>query len=125
MMKRCLAGFDASLNAIVGESDCDSSMEWQDWLEDKDAHQASDYEARDELESRRAFLSEAMSSLNDREQDVLAKRRLSDTVVTLDKLSEQYNVSRERIRQIEVRAFEKLQLRMRELANEKGLLTTV
>ena len=100
-------------------------MEWQDWLEDKDADQASDYEARDELESRRALLSEAMSSLNDREQDVLAKRRLSDTVVTLDKLSEQYNVSRERIRQIEVRAFEKLQLRMRELANEKGLLTTV
>jgi RNA polymerase sigma-32 factor len=125
MMNRRLSGGDASLNAIVGSSDGDSSMEWQDWLEDKDADQASDYEARDELESRRALLSEAMSSLNDREQDVLAKRRLSDTVVTLDKLSEQYNVSRERIRQIEVRAFEKLQIRMRELANEKGLLTTV
>jgi RNA polymerase sigma-32 factor len=66
-----------------------------------------------------------MSALNEREQDVLAKRRLSDTVVTLEQLSEQYNVSRERIRQIEVRAFEKLQLRMRELAQEKGLLATV
>jgi RNA polymerase sigma-32 factor len=66
-----------------------------------------------------------MSALNEREQDVLAKRRLSDTVVTLEQLSEKYNVSRERIRQIEVRAFEKLQLRMRELAQEKGLLATV
>jgi RNA polymerase sigma-32 factor len=125
MMNRRLSGGDASLNAIVGSADGDSSMEWQDWLEDEDADQASDYEARDELESRRALLSEAMSALNEREQDVLAKRRLSDTVVTLEQLSEQYNVSRERIRQIEVRAFEKLQLRMRELAQEKGLLATV
>jgi RNA polymerase sigma-32 factor len=124
MMNRRLSGGDASLNAIVGSADGDSSMEWQDWLEDEDADQASDYEARDELESRRALLSEAMSALNEREQDVLAKRRLSDTVVTLEQLSEQYNVSRERIRQIEVRAFEKLQLRMRELAQEKGLLAT-
>jgi RNA polymerase sigma-32 factor len=125
MMNRRLSGGDASLNAIVGSADGDSSMEWQDWLEDEGADQASDYEARDELESRRALLSEAMSALNEREQDVLAKRRLSDTVVTLEQLSEQYNVSRERIRQIEVRAFEKLQLRMRELAQEKGLLATV
>ena len=125
MMNRRLSGGDASLNAIVGSADGDSSMEWQDWLEDEDADQASDYEARDELESRRALLSEAMSALNEREQDVLVKRRLSDTVVTLEQLSEQYNVSRERIRQIEVRAFEKLQLRMRELAQEKGLLATV
>ena len=124
-MNRRLSGGDASLNAIVGSADGDSSMEWQDWLEDEDADQASDYEARDELESRRALLSEAMSALNEREQDVLVKRRLSDAVVTLEHLSEQYNVSRERIRQIEVRAFEKLQLRMRELAREKGLLSTV
>ena len=124
-MNRRLSGGDASLNAIVGSADGDSSMEWQDWLEDEDADQASDYEARDELESRRALLSEAMSALNEREQDALVKRRLSDAVVTLEHLSEQYNVSRERIRQIEVRAFEKLQLSMRELAREKGLLSTV
>jgi RNA polymerase sigma-32 factor len=125
MMNRRLSGGDASLNAVVGAVDGDSAMEWQDWLEDEDADQAGDYEARDELESRRALLSEAMSELNEREQDVLAQRRLSDTAVTLEKLSEQYNVSRERIRQIEVRAFEKLQLKMRDLAEAKGLLTTV
>ena len=125
MMNRRLSGGDASLNAVVGAVDGDSAMEWQDWLEDEDADQAGDYEARDELESRRALLSEAMSELNEREQDVLAQRRLSDTTVTLEKLSEQYNVSRERIRQIEVRAFEKLQLKMRDLAEAKGLLTTV
>lgn len=125
MMNRRLSGGDASLNAMVGSSDGGSSMEWQDWLEDEDADQAGDYEARNELESRRALLSEAMSALNEREQDVLAKRRLSDKVITLEQLSEQYNVSRERIRQIEVRAFEKLQLKMRDLAQDKGLLATV
>jgi len=125
MMNRRLSGGDASLNAMVGSSDGGSSMEWQDWLEDEDADQAGDYEARNELESRRALLSEAMSALNEREQDVLAKRRLSDKVITLEQLSEQYNVSRERIRQIEVRAFEKLQLKMRELAQDKGLLAPV
>jgi RNA polymerase sigma-32 factor len=125
MMNRRLSGGDASLNAMVGSSDGDSSMEWQDWLEDEGADQAGDYEARDELESRRALLSEAMSALNEREQDVLVKRRLSDKVITLEQLSEQYNVSRERIRQIEVRAFEKLQLKMRELAQDKGLLAPV
>jgi RNA polymerase sigma-32 factor len=97
-------------------------MEWQDWLEDEDADQAADYEARDELETRRELLIEAMSILNERERDILTKRRLSDEVSTLEDLSAQYDVSRERIRQIEVRAFEKLQLRMRELATDKGLL---
>ena len=63
-----------------------------------------------------------MSALNDRERDVLAKRRLSETPVTLEELSESYGVSRERIRQIEVRAFEKLQVRMRELAAGKGMV---
>jgi len=63
-----------------------------------------------------------MSILNERERDILTKRRLSDEVSTLEDLSAQYDVSRERIRQIEVRAFEKLQLRMRELATDKGLL---
>ena len=63
-----------------------------------------------------------MSALNDRERDVLAKRRLSETPVTLEELSERYGVSRERIRQIEVRAFEKLQVRMRELAAGKGMV---
>jgi len=120
-MNRRLSGGDASLNAMV-VSDGDSAMEWQDWLEDEDADQATDYEARDELETRRELLIEAMSILNERERDILTKRRLSDEVSTLEDLSAQYDVSRERIRQIEVRAFEKLQLRMRELATDKGLL---
>lgn len=98
-------------------------MQWQDWLEDTDADQAGDYEARDELEARREMLSAAMEVLNDREKDILTQRRLSDQVVTLEELSGQYDVSRERIRQIEVRAFEKLQKRMRALAQDKGMLS--
>ena len=99
-------------------------MQWQDWLEDEDAAQAPDYEERDELETRREMLAEALDVLNDREKDILTQRRLSDQTVTLEDLSSQYDVSRERIRQIEVRAFEKLQKRMRDLAREKGLMGT-
>ncbi|MDB0008456.1 RNA polymerase factor sigma-32, partial [Planktomarina temperata] len=87
-----------------------------------DADQAGDYERNDEMSVRRDMLAEAMSVLNDREKDIITQRRLHDQPVTLEELSSQYDVSRERIRQIEVRAFEKLQNRMRELAQEKGLL---
>lgn len=124
-MNRRLSGGDASLNAMVGSADGESSSEWQDWLEDTDADQASDYEHQDELEARRALLAQSMEALNEREQDILVKRRLSDDVVTLEELSEHYGVSRERIRQIEVRAFEKLQLKMRDLAKERGMLDPV
>ncbi|MDP5361138.1 MAG: RNA polymerase factor sigma-32, partial [Paracoccaceae bacterium] len=86
------------------------------------ANTAADYEAHDELDARRALLAEAMSVLNDREKDILVQRRLADETVTLEDLSSQYDVSRERIRQIEVRAFEKLQSKMQELAREKGML---
>ena len=120
-MNRRLSGGDASLNATVG-SDGEGTMQWQDWLEDESADQAGDYEKRDELESRRELLAEAMDVLNDREKDILVQRRLQDKPITLEDLSGQYSVSRERIRQIEVRAFEKLQERMRSLANEKGML---
>ncbi|MEM6375603.1 MAG: RNA polymerase sigma factor RpoH [Pseudomonadota bacterium] len=119
-MNRRMSGGDASLNATVG-SDAEGSMQWQDWLEDEDADQASDYEARDELDARREMLADAMEVLNERERDILTQRRLSDATVTLEDLSGQYNVSRERIRQIEVRAFEKLQKRMKTLAQEKGM----
>ncbi len=121
-MNRRMSGGDASLNAQIG-SDGEGSTEWQDWLEDEDADQASDYAERDELESRRALLTEAMADLNDREKDILMKRKLQDNPVTLEDLSTEYSVSRERIRQIEVRAFEKLQTKMRDLAVERGLLT--
>lgn len=119
-MNRRLSGGDASLNVMVGQEG-DSSTQWQDWLEDEDADQAGDYEAKDELDVRRDMLSQAMEVLNEREKDILMQRRLQDQPVTLEALSGVYEVSRERIRQIEVRAFEKIQKRMRELAAEKGI----
>ncbi len=121
-MNRRLSGSDASLNATIG-MDGEGATQWQDWLEDEDADQAGDYAERDELETRRELLMQAMDVLNDREKDILMQRRLEDQPVTLEDLSSQYQVSRERIRQIEVRAFEKLQKRMRELARDKGMLT--
>jgi RNA polymerase sigma-32 factor len=122
-MNRRLSGGDASLNATVS-NDGEGAMQWQDWLEDDDANQAADYEARDELEARRSLLTEALDALNDREQDILTKRRLIEKPQTLEDLSTQYSVSRERIRQIEVRAFEKLQLRMKALAGDRGMLAS-
>jgi RNA polymerase sigma-32 factor len=121
-MNRRMSGGDASLNARVGGNDTDGAAEWQDWLEDDSANQAAQYEESDELKARRALMVEAMDVLNDREKDILAKRKLQDKPVTLEDLSGEYDVSRERIRQIEVRAFEKLQEKMRELAAEKGML---
>jgi RNA polymerase sigma-32 factor len=120
-MNRRLAGGDASLNATVG-MDEGSATQWQDWLEDTDADQAGDYAEREEYESRMAMMTDAMAVLNERERDILTQRRLRDEPVTLEDLSSVYNVSRERIRQIEVRAFDKLQKRMRELAQEQGML---
>jgi RNA polymerase sigma-32 factor len=116
-----MSGGDASLNVMVG-SDGDSSTQWQDWLADDDADQAGDYAERDEYESRIGLMAEAMDVLNDRERDILTQRRLSEETVTLEDLSGKYDVSRERIRQIEVRAFEKLSKRVRELARERKIV---
>ncbi len=120
-MNRRLSGGDASLNATIS-ADGEGAAQWQDWLEDEDADQAGDYAEKDELDIRREMMGEAMTVLNEREQDILTQRRLMDTPVTLEELSGQYDVSRERIRQIEVRAFEKLQKKMQELARNKGML---
>ncbi|PWJ16984.1 RNA polymerase sigma factor RpoH [Jannaschia seohaensis] len=120
-MNRRMSGGDASLNVMVG-TDGESSTQWQDWLTDDDADQAADYAEKDEYESRIGLMVEAMDVLNDREKDILTQRRLSEETVTLEDLSSKYDVSRERIRQIEVRAFEKLQKRVRELAREKGMV---
>ena len=122
-MNRRLSGGDASLNATVS-ADGEGAAQWQDWLEDESANTAADYEANDELDARRALMAEAMEVLNDREKDILMQRRLSEETITLEDLSGQYDVSRERIRQIEVRAFEKLQSKMQELARERGMLAT-
>jgi RNA polymerase sigma-32 factor len=122
-MNRRLSGGDASLNATIS-ADGEGAAQWQDWLEDESANTAEDYEANDELDARRALMAEAMEVLNEREKDILVQRRLSEETITLEDLSGQYDVSRERIRQIEVRAFEKLQTKMQELAREKGMLAT-
>lgn len=120
-MNRRMSGGDASLNVVIG-GDGESSTQWQDWLQDDSADQAGDYEKNDELSVRSEMLMEAMSVLNDREKDIILKRRLQDKPSTLEALSSTYKVSRERIRQIEVRAFEKLQEKMRNLAEDKGML---
>ena len=120
-MNRRLSGGDASLNATVGSGDGESTAQWQDWLEDEDANQAEAFAEADELSARREMLISAMDVLNDREKDILMERRLRDDPMTLEDLSARYDVSRERIRQIEVRAFEKLQKRIRELARERGM----
>ena len=117
-MNRRLSGGDASLNATIS-TDGEGTAQWQDWLEDEDADQAGDYAEKDELVIRREMMAEAMTVLNEREQDILTQRRLMDNPVTLEELSGQYDVSRERIRQIEVRAFEKLQKAMHRIAGER------
>ena len=120
-MNRRLSGGDASLNATVGSGEGDSASQWQDWLEDEDANQAEAFAESEELDTRRQMLMQAMDVLNEREKDILIERRLRDDPLTLEDLSTRYEVSRERIRQIEVRAFEKLQDRMRVLARDKGM----
>ncbi|WP_134678806.1 RNA polymerase sigma factor RpoH [Paracoccus ravus] len=121
-MNRRLSGGDASLNASVGSADGESAAQWQDWLEDDTANQAEAFAEADEMSARRELLISAMDVLNDREKDILMERRLRDNPMTLEDLSTRYEVSRERIRQIEVRAFEKLQNRIRDLARERGIL---
>ncbi|MXU65251.1 RNA polymerase sigma factor RpoH [Oceanomicrobium pacificus] len=123
-MNRRMSGGDASLNAQI-KTDGEGAAEWQDWLQDEDADQAADYAEKDELDNRRELLLQAMKVLNERERDILTERKLKDEPQTLEDLSQHYGVSRERIRQIEVRAFEKIQKKMRELAAERGMVPTV
>ena len=120
-MNRRMSGPDASLNAVISV-DGENTSQWQDWLEDENADQAADYAEKDEFDSRKGLLLEALEILNDRERDILSRRRLSETVSTLEELSLQYGISRERVRQLEVRAFEKLQIKMRSLAEDKGMI---
>jgi RNA polymerase sigma-32 factor len=109
-MNRRMSSPDHSLNAplrVEGEG------EWQDWLVDDHDDQEVELGEREEIGHRRLALSEGLKKLNERERHILVQRRLSDEPVTLEELSRQYNISRERVRQIEVRAFEKLQKSMR------------
>ncbi|MGB3720831.1 MAG: RNA polymerase sigma factor RpoH [Hyphomicrobiaceae bacterium] len=115
-MNRRLGG-DASLNAPV-RADLDSG-EWQDWLVDESPDQEEELVERDEMEHRRAYLESALNTLNERERRIFEARRLSDEPATLEDLSAEFGVSRERIRQIEVRAFEKVQKAVQQAARAK------
>jgi RNA polymerase sigma-32 factor len=106
-MNRRLAG-DASLNAPIKASEGESGQ-WQDWLVDDSESQEDMLVEQDELETRRAMLNNALGVLNERERRIFEARRLRDDPITLEDLSSEFNISRERVRQIEVRAFEKVQ----------------
>jgi len=109
-MNRRLASPDHSLNAPVR---IDGEGEWQDWLVDDRDDQETELAEREELGNRRHLLAHALTGLNERERHILTQRRLRENPVTLEDLSQQYGISRERVRQIEVRAFEKLQKSMK------------
>jgi RNA polymerase sigma-32 factor len=119
MNRRMALGGDSSLNAPMRE---DGEGQWQDWLVDNDPLQDERLADSEESGVRHDMLVEAMEDLNDREKHILAERRLSDEPKTLEELSQVYGVSRERVRQIEVRAFDKLQKAMIRLAGGRGLL---
>ncbi|NUB14959.1 RNA polymerase sigma factor RpoH [Azospirillum brasilense] len=117
-MNRRLSAPDHSLNAPLR---ADSEGEWQDWLVDETANQEISLAENEELGKRRKLLTAAMENLNERERDILVERRLRDNPTTLEDLSQKYGISRERVRQIEVRAFEKLQKAIRNAAVEQKL----
>ncbi|MBL6782490.1 MAG: RNA polymerase sigma factor RpoH [Alphaproteobacteria bacterium] len=119
-MNRRLGSGDHSLNASIGGDG--EITEWQDWLEDGRDNQEITFAEAEEYDSRRQLLVAAMDELNDREVEIIKARRLSDTPLTLEELSQRFGVSRERIRQIESRAFEKLQLSVRDRAIESNLI---
>jgi RNA polymerase sigma-32 factor len=109
-MNRRLSGPDASLNAPLRT---ESASEWQDWLTDDTADQETRLAERQEMDDRRTLLASALNTLTERERDIIQARRLHEEASTLEELSHKYGVSRERVRQIEVRAFEKLQQAMK------------
>jgi RNA polymerase sigma-32 factor len=113
-MNRRLSGGDASLNAPLR---AEGESEWQDWLADDTADQETRLAEREELGDRHDLLVGAMQDLTERERDIIQARRLQDEPATLEELSQKYGVSRERVRQIEVRAFEKLQRGMKAAMN--------
>ncbi len=117
-MNRRLSGKEFSLNAQVGED----GDEWQDWLADKELDHDLKFAHQEEMEQRKDLLKKSIEVLNDREKEILFARRLSDDPATLEELSVKFKISRERVRQIENKSFEKLQKHMLLLAKSKNLL---
>ena len=122
-MNQRMAGNDRSLNVPLSR-DGEGSGEWQDWLEDDTEDQETTFAEHEEFSARQRLMLDAMKDLNEREQRILQARRLAEPPLTLEDLAAEFGVSRERIRQIEVRAFEKLQKAVREKAEEMKLLPT-
>ena len=117
-MNRRLAGKEYSLNAPIGED----GDQWQDWIVDKEMDQELKFAQKEELNQRKDLLKDSIKILNDREKEILYSRRLTDEPSTLEDLSKKFKISRERIRQIENKAFEKLQKHMLNSAKSKNLL---
>ena len=117
-MNRRLAGKEHSLNAPIGEH----GDQWQDWFADKEMDQELKFAQKEEMEQRRDLLKDSIKILNEREKEILYSRRLTDKPITLENLSKKFKISRERIRQIENKAFEKLQKHMLNSAKSKNLL---
>ena len=117
-MNRRLAGKEHSLNAPIGED----GDQWQDWIVDKEMDQELKFAQKEEMDQRKDLLQDSIKVLNDREREILYARRLADETITLEDLSKKYKISRERIRQIENKAFEKLQKHMLNSAKSKNLL---
>ncbi len=118
-MNRRLSGSDHSLNAEISS---DGAGQWQDWLVDETQDHEKDLAVREELNIRRKLLEEALLELNEREKHIFTERRLKDPVTTLDTLSQTYGISRERVRQIEIRAFEKVQKIVRNKIHNQQLV---
>ena len=117
-MNRRLSGKEHSLNAPIGED----GDQWQDWVVDKEMDQELRFAQQEEMGQRKALLQDSIKILNEREKEILYARRLIDEPLTLENLSKKYKISRERIRQIENKAFEKLQKHMLNSAKSKNLL---
>ena len=117
-MNRRLSGKEFSLNSPIGED----GDEWQDWIVDKELDHDLKFAQQEEMEQRRDLLSDSIKILNEREKEILYARRLKDKPTTLEELSKRYKISRERIRQIENKAFEKLQKHMLNSAKSRNLL---
>ena len=117
-MNRRLSGKEQSLNTPIGED----GDEWQDWVVDKEMDHELKFAQNEEMEQRKDLLQDSINILNDREKEILYSRRLTDNPITLENLSKKFKISRERIRQIENKAFEKLQKHMLNSAKSKNLL---
>ena len=117
-MNRRLSGKEFSLNSPIGEG----GDEWQDWIEDKESDHELKFAQREEIKQRKNLLTDSIKILNDREKEIIYARRLNDKPTTLEDLSKKYKISRERVRQIENKAFEKLQKHMLNSAKSKNLL---